>query len=87
MSTRAKNLLRGRLVARYDYSVPLNQSGHTITLSEGTGTVASKGSFWADPATYEIVRISIEAVEIPPTLPVRAYVTTIDYTPHQPRRR
>ena len=35
--------LRGRLVARYDYRVPLNQSGHTITLSEGTGTVGQQG--------------------------------------------
>jgi hypothetical protein len=77
---KGEELLRGRRLARYDYRVPLNQSGHTITLSEGTGTVASKGAFWADPATYEIVRISIQAEEIPPTLPVRAYVTTIDYS-------
>ena len=62
MSTRAKNRFAGRSLARYDYRVPVNQSGHTITLSEGTGTVGSKGSFWADPATYEIVRISVEAL-------------------------
>src|SRR4051794_6037285 len=77
---KGEELLRGRRLARYDYRVPLSQSGHTITLSEGTGTVASKGSFWADPVTYEIVRISIEADEIPPSLPVRAYVTSIDYS-------
>ena len=82
---KGEELLRGRSLARYDYRVPVNQSGHTITLSEGTGTVGSKGSFWADPATYEIVRISVEAEDIPPMLPVRAYVTSIDYSPHQPR--
>ena len=42
--------------------------------------MGSKGTFWADPATYEIVRISIEAQDIPPMLPVRAYVTSIDYS-------
>jgi hypothetical protein len=77
---KGEELLRGRRLARYDYRVPVSRSGHTITLSEGSGTVGSKGSFWADPATYEIVRISTEAEEIPPTLPVSAYVTSIDYT-------
>ena len=39
----------------------------------------SLGSFWVDPATYDIVRISMEAEEIPPNLPVLASVTSIDY--------
>ena len=38
-----------------------------------------KGSFWADPATYDIVRISMEADEIPPELPVATSTTSIDY--------
>ena len=77
---KGEELLRGRSLARYDYRVPVNQSGHTITLSEGTGTVGSKGSFWADMATHEIVRISVAAEDIPPLLPVRSYVTSIDYS-------
>jgi hypothetical protein len=77
---KGEEALRGRGLARYDYRVPVNQSGHTISLRDGTGTVGSKGSFWADPATNEIVRISVEAQDIPPMLPVRAYVTSIDYS-------
>jgi hypothetical protein len=38
-----------------------------------------KGSFWADPASYDIVRIVAEAEDIPPSLPIVEYVTVIDY--------
>ena len=76
---KGEETLQGRRLARYDYRVPANLSGHTVSLPEGKGTVGEKGSFWADPATYDIVHISIEAEEIPPELPVAAYVTSIDY--------
>jgi hypothetical protein len=76
---KGEELLRGRRLARYDYRVPVSMSGHSITLIEGKGTVGMKGSFWADPATYDIVRIAMEAEEIPPELPVLASVTSLDY--------
>ena len=76
---KGEELLRGRRLARYDYRVPANTSGHTISLVEGTGTVGMKGSFWADPAAYDIVRIAMEADEIPLPLPVLASTTSIDY--------
>ena len=59
--------------------MPASISGHTIHLEEGSGRVGTKGAFWADPATYEIVRIAMEADDIPPTLPVVEFVTAIDY--------
>jgi hypothetical protein len=71
--------LSGRRLARYDYRVPVSMSGNTITMPEGRGTTGIKGSFWADPATYDIVRINAEAAEIPPHLPVASFVTSIDY--------
>jgi hypothetical protein len=77
---KGEEVVLGRRLAHYEYGVPVNQSGHTIALSEGSGTVGVKGSFWADPATYDIVRISMEAVEIPPQLPVVSSVTSIDYS-------
>jgi len=69
----------GRTLARYGYRIPANISGHTLTLAEGTGTVGIKGRFWADPATYDIVRISFEAEDIPPNLPVARYDVSVDY--------
>src|ERR1017187_5671607 len=71
--------LLGRRLARYDYRVPVSMSGNTITIPEGRGTVGIKGSFWADPATYDILRIAAEAEDIPPSLPIVEYVTVIDY--------
>jgi hypothetical protein len=71
--------LAGRRLARYEYRVPVNMSANTITLAEGQGTVGMKGSFWADPASYDIVRIAAEAEDIPPSLPIVEYVTVIDY--------
>jgi hypothetical protein len=37
------------------------------------------GSFWADSATYEIVRIQMAADEIPPTMLVQSSETWIEY--------
>ncbi len=76
---KGEELLAGRSLARYDYYVPLSMSGNTIDLPEGRGTVGMKGSFWADPASYDIVRIVTEAKDIPPELPVSASETSIDY--------
>ena len=74
-----EELLSGRRLARYDYRVPVGASGSTIHLPEGSGTVGMKGSFWVDPATYDIVRIAMEAEEIPLTLPILAHTNSIDY--------
>ena len=76
---KGEELLAGRRLAHYDYRVPLSMSGHTIHLQEGSGKVGVKGSFWADPATYDIVRISLMDDEIPPELPVVTSTTSIDY--------
>ena len=38
-----------------------------------------KGSFWADPETFELLRVEIHADDIPPTLPIRDVVTRLEY--------
>jgi hypothetical protein len=76
---KGEEVLAGRRLARYDYRVPVSISGSIIHLPEGHGTVGIQGSFWADPVSYDIVRLAFEAVEIPLTLPVLSSVTSIDY--------
>jgi hypothetical protein len=71
--------LSGRRLARYDYRVPEPMSEHSITVVGIRGKVGIKGSFWAAPSTYDILRIVSEAEDIPPTLPVLASTTSIDY--------
>jgi hypothetical protein len=67
---KGKELLAGRSLARYDYDLPLSMSGNFIEFPGVRGTVGMKGSFWADPTNYDIVRIVTEATDIPPALPV-----------------
>jgi len=76
---KGKERLQGRDLARWDYRVPLSGSGHVINLGRGDSKVGMTGSFWADPATHEIVRIQMAADEIPPTMLVMSSETWIDY--------
>ena len=69
----------GRRLARYDYRIPLNSSGQTINMVEGSGRVGAVGSFWADPVSYDIVRLEIHASEIPPQLPLAENSHSVDY--------
>ena len=70
---------QGRRLARYDFRIPAMMSGQTIHLVEGIGTVGSTGSFWADPASYDIVRLEFHAIEIPPFLPLAESSHWVEY--------
>src|SRR5690242_1442524 len=69
----------GRRVARWDYRLPLMWSGQVIRIPEGAGRVGLHGSFWADPQTYDVVRLEMSADDFPPTLPLTDAVTAINY--------
>jgi hypothetical protein len=69
----------GRRLARYDYRLPANQSGQTVNMAEGSGIVGATGSFWADPVTYDIVRLEMHATEIPLQLPISEDSHSVDY--------
>jgi hypothetical protein len=69
----------GRRLAKYDYRIPASMSGSVINMVEGSGIVGSVGSFWADPVTYDVVRMEIRASEIPPQLPLAENFHSVDY--------
>lgn len=46
---------------------------------EGSGNVGLHGSYWADPQTYDVVRLEVNADDFPPTLPLTEAMTSIDY--------
>jgi hypothetical protein len=56
-------------------------SGHVFNLQEGSGRVGMHGSFWADPKTYDVIRLEMNADDFPPTLPLTEAVTTVNYAP------
>ncbi|MGP8244213.1 MAG: hypothetical protein ACLQVN_06810, partial [Bryobacteraceae bacterium] len=58
----------GRKLARWDYRLPLMWSGQTIRMLQGSGRVGLHGSYWADPQTLDVVRLELDAEDIPPVL-------------------
>lgn len=69
----------GRRLARYDYRLPVMWSGQTIQTKEGSGRVGYHGSYWADPRTYDVARLELNADDLPSTLPIAELVTIINY--------
>jgi hypothetical protein len=70
----------GRLLLRYDYQVSLLVSNYLIK-SLGEAKVGYHGSFWADSKTFDLVRLDIQADDIPYAVGVLAAATRIDYGP------
>ena len=71
----------GRRLAHYDFRVPVRASGHHIALPDGAGTVGLRGSFWAEPQHYDVIRLETRGEDFPPTLPLTESVTVINYAP------
>ncbi|HMD71488.1 MAG TPA: hypothetical protein VKF41_09100 [Bryobacteraceae bacterium] len=69
----------GRREARYDFYSSSIMSGYTVQHAGASGRVAIRGAFWADPETYDLLRMEFHAEEIPPALRYSAVSTSIDY--------
>jgi hypothetical protein len=76
---RGEEPLAGRRAVRYDYRVPLLQSGLTIDVDGISGRVASRGSVWVDPESLDLLRLDIVADDIPPNLPLTSNGSTVRY--------
>ena len=70
--------LEGELV-RYDYHVPLRQSGYTIRTGDKRAVVAYHGAIFADPNTLDVHRIDVVAQDIPLMLGLAETETRMDY--------
>ncbi len=73
--------IAGRHLARWDYEIPLDFSGQSFVLQEGSGAVSLHGSFWADPGTFNVVRLGVVIGDIPASLPLASSGWSIDYAP------
>jgi hypothetical protein len=72
--------LEGHHVARYDYKIAAAFSGNRLSVGRGSATTAVRGSFWADTATFDLLRLTTEAIDIPITLGVSSAITEVDYS-------
>lgn len=73
--------IAGRRLGRWDYQLPLQWAGQSFVIQGGSGNVSLHGSFWADPQSYDMVRLDVAAGDIPDTLPLTSAEWSIDYAP------
>ena len=78
---RGEDDLEGRRAARFDFRVPSLQSGTVVEVPGARAIVGVAGTFWADPVTYDLIRLKIDAVDIPPILQMSRMTSIIDYAP------
>jgi hypothetical protein len=76
---RGEEVLSGRKTAVYDFRIPVMMSGYTVHVAGGSGIVGTKGSFWADRESFDLLRLEIHADDIPPALPVTDVITIVNY--------
>ena len=79
MTYRGEEIIDGRAVSRYDYHVAQFRSGYRIRVGKLEGITGYRGSFWNDLATLDLLRLDVEAIDIPPHLPLRATTDSMRY--------
>ncbi len=70
--------LNGRKAVRFDYRVDLLVSGYELAYGNNRAVVPYHGSFWADERTNELMRLTVDADDVPPNVGRRAF-TILDY--------
>jgi hypothetical protein len=76
-----KTKIEGKQAFRFDYTIPLSDSGFSITSAVGKAYVGYSGSFWVARETLDLMRLIISADHLPPQLKMAYDLTIIDYGP------
>jgi hypothetical protein len=63
----------------YDFEVPGGNSRWTVHVDSQTMVAAYQGSVWVDPSTAHVLRIEIQARNIPPDFPMNTIESAVDY--------
>jgi hypothetical protein len=71
--------VEGRPAVKYDFRLPRTQLGLEISLAERSGIVGEEGSFWADPTTLDLIRLTARVTEIPANLPLTSAEYSVSY--------
>lgn len=78
--TQAGSAQRMRQALRFDFELSSLFSGHSMSLNGRSGAVGLRGTFWADADNLDLLRLEVQAIEIPPALAmIRSSVQTIEY--------
>jgi hypothetical protein len=72
--------LRGHGSAQYDFEVSSLFAGYQLEFNRHRAMCGMRGSLWADEVSHDLIRIRIEATDIPLPMRVREAITEIDYS-------
>lgn len=74
-----REALPGGACFRYDYTVPVESSNYVLKTRGHSGVVAARGSFWVDAKTLDVVRLEVNAGEIPQNLGLESVREVMEY--------
>ena len=70
---------QGRRVYRFDFVVPKEKSAYELAAGAFHVVVPYEGSFWADRESFELTRLEIRALDLPPELRAKDVRTGVEY--------
>jgi hypothetical protein len=72
--------ISGFIAQVYDFDVPRANSRWTVHAASQTLVPAYKGSVWVDPGTARVLRVEMQARNIPPDFPMDTIESAVDYS-------
>jgi hypothetical protein len=70
---------KGRRAHKWTFAVPQSRSGYTLRVGEREAIVGYEGSFLADAVTFEILRLEVNATDIPEHLQMKSATSSVEY--------
>ncbi len=74
-----KEVYAGRAAIRYDFQFPRQPGAFEVTVKGGSGSVGEKGSMWVDEESLDLIRMELNADNIPSYIPLAEQKTSVDY--------
>ncbi len=75
----SRTVISGSIAQVYDFRVRKENSHWEVEAESQKTHPAYKGSVWVDPATARVLRIEMQAIDLPPDFPMDRIETAVDY--------
>jgi len=73
--------MSGKQTIRFDYRIEKRSATYRLSTPLGQVVTGYHGSFWADPATFELRRLTVEADDPPKAIGIAATSSTMEFEP------
>jgi hypothetical protein len=71
--------IKGHKALQYDLTVSALFASYHLSFNNHEAQAGFRGSFWADATTFDLIRLRVEATDVPSELLLRSATTEIDY--------